>query len=536
MSNDVPQLPADPVPEVPTEAPQQSLFTKMLISVSTQAWLASLVIHMVIMIVLALVLGTIKVAQVVMDAPAFQAEVEEAIPEPEIEHFEVGDTPLDPSELTTESLTLNEAPPVEAQFNDNSAIFEEAGGGIAGESQFGGMGGFSVASAGLGPVLKSKGGGVDAGGGMGKSFGKGGAGQGFGSRGSGMREAMLGNGGTKQSERAVAAALNWLARHQNPDGSWSLNHTPRCRSGSCSGPGNANSDAAATAMALLPYLAAGQTHQSKGPYQRNIANGINWLIRNQKPTGDLSAGGSQMYTHGLATIALCEAYGMTEDSKVGISAQAAIKFIESGQNAQGSWRYTHGTDSSDTSVHGWQVMALKSGQMAGLQVNPVSLQGAKKYLTICSSGQYKERFSYTPGGGGTPTMTAVGLLCSQYLGAQAGDPVVRGGVEYLVGNLPRANARNVYYWYYATQVMHNVPGPEWDKWNRQMRRILIETQDKNGCAAGSWDPQKPDPDPWGDQGGRLMTTSLSCLTLEVYYRYLPLYKLDKPNDDINKAQ
>jgi hypothetical protein len=75
--------------------------------------------------------------------------------------------------------------------------------------------------------------------------------------------------------------------------------------------------------------------------------------------------------------------------------------------------------------------------------------------------------------------------------------------------------------------MHNVPGPEWDAWNRQMRRILIDTQERSGCAAGSWDPARPVDDPWGNQGGRLMVTSLSCLTLEVYYRYLPLYTLDK---------
>ena len=84
--------------------------------------------------------------------------------------------------------------------------------------------------------------------------------------------------------------------------------------------------------------------------------------------------------------------------------------------------------------------------------------------------------------------------------------------------------------------MHNVPGPQWDDWNRQMRRILIESQEKTGCAAGSWDPNKPDPDPWGNQGGRLMVTSLSCLTLEVYYRYLPLYKIDDPDKELKKAE
>ena len=145
-----------------------------------------------------------------------------------------------------------------------------------------------------------------------------------------------------------------------------------------------------------------------------------------------------MYAHGLATIALCEAYGMTQDSRVGIAAQAAIRFIESGQNRQGSWRYPHGSDDSDTSVFGWQVMALKSGQMAGLKVNPASLDGSKKYLKLCASGTYGSEFSYTPGGRVTSTMTSVGLLTSQYLGARRSDPVVLGGIEYLTKHPPTA--------------------------------------------------------------------------------------------------
>jgi hypothetical protein len=85
-------------------------------------------------------------------------------------------------------------------------------------------------------------------------------------------------------------------------------------------------------------------------------------------------------------------------------------------------------------------------------------------------------------------------------------------------------------------VLHNAPGPQWDEWNRTMRRLLIETQEKTGCQEGSWDPNRPDPDPWGNQGGRLMVTSLCCLTLEVYYRYLPLYQLDRNRADLQPVR
>jgi hypothetical protein len=99
-------------------------------------------------------------------------------------------------------------------------------------------------------------------------------------------------------------------------------------------------------------------------------------------------------------------------------------------------------------------------------------------------------------------------------------------MNFFMANMPDPKDRNCYYWYYATQVMHNLPGPEWDRWNREMRRVLLDTISKEGCSEGSWDPNRPTPDRWAEQGGRLMFTSIAILTLEVYYRYLPLYQLD----------
>jgi len=351
-------------------------------------------------------------------------------------------------------------------------------------------------------------------------------GSGFGGRGTGVRKAMLGSGGgTKQSERAVAAALNWLARHQNSDGSWGLaDYTGKCKDGTCTGPGNGKLDAAATAMALLPFLAAGQTHMTKGPYQKNIQAGLYWLSQHQKNDGDLT-GNQHMYSHGLASICMCEAYGLSHDKALGASAQAAIHFIEKSQHPQtGGWRYKP-LDEGDTSVFGWMVMALKSAQMAGLSVSSQTMAGDHRFLKLVSNG--KGQFAYVPGGGGgSNAMAAVGLLCTQYLGAPRQDPEIAGGMNFLMAHMPDVGHRDIYYWYYGTQVMHNLPGYEWDTWNRKMRKILIETQATKGCAAGSWDPDLPSKDHHGSAGGRIMMTSLSALTLEVYYRYLPLYKLD----------
>ena len=110
-------------------------------------------------------------------------------------------------------------------------------------------------------------------------------------------------------------------------------------------------------------------------------------------------------------------------------------------------------------------------------------------------------------------------------GMDANDPSMLEGKQYLLENLPDDNLqRDVYYWYYATLVMHNFIDSDWDKWNRPMRKILIRTQCKDGCAEGSWDPERPTLDRWA-QGGRVFETALSTLTLEVYYRYLPLFRV-----------
>jgi hypothetical protein len=514
-------------------------------------WLSSVFFHATIFCVLML-LGNRSGSVITNDAPAFtstqQAEPASVVVRLAAPVEEEAETPEDPKELSTDTLTLKpffqisqtEQIAQTEQYNDDNPIFSERGGGgremDSDQPMLGGLGGFDVKASGTGSVVRGPGG-VGAGVGTGTDPGSGGNGMGFGGRGTGWRKAMLGRqGGTKQSERAVAAALDWLSRHQMHDGKWSLaNYTVRCEDHSCTGPGNADTDMGATALALLPFLGAGQTHKSTGPYQKNISNGLNWMLTNQQPNGDLRAG-QTMYAHGLTSIVLCEACGMTGDPKVREAAQRAINFIEAAQNPDtGGWRYQPGAKDSDTSVLGWQVMALKSGQMAGLAVDPENMENAKDWLGIVATGIHREQYLYQPFQLPSLAMTAVGLLCRQYLGAKRNEPMMTSGSAFLLANLPDAKEHDVYYWYYATQVMHNFSGPDWDVWNRKMRRILIETQDKENCAAGSWNPDKPAPDKYGSQGGRLMMTSLCALTLEVYYRYLPLYKLEMEEEPAKTA-
>ena len=333
----------------------------------------------------------------------------------------------------------------------------------------------------------------------------------------------------RASERAVAAALNWLYRHQDESGKWSLGaFDKQCKGTVCSGRGVILSDSEATGMALLVFLAAGQTHKSKGPYQQAVAKGIAWLIKQQDAAGDLSGKCSMpLHAHGIATVALCSAFAMTKDPELGAVAQKAIDYIERAQNkSTGGWRYEPQQDTSDTTEFGCQIMALKSAQCAGLKVTPSVLENAKKWLRTVAKGEHLGLYSYQPNQEVTPDFTAVGMLCSQYLGASRDDPAMLESMHYLLANQPDNKARHTHYWYYGTLAMHNLGGPEWETWNRNLRKLLIESQIKDGCAAGSWDPSSPTRDFYGERDGRLITTCFSVLTLEVYYRYLPLDQLE----------
>lgn len=338
------------------------------------------------------------------------------------------------------------------------------------------------------------------------------------------REAVQELGGNGQSEAAVERGLEWLAAHQYAAGNWSI-HEMNCADHDCTGHGSYEADPAATGLALLAFLGAGNTHQS-GTYQQEVRRGLNWVTLHQKEDGDLFPAPSEFahfYSHGIAAIALCEAYGMTKDPDLRDPAQRAIQFIIQSQHPKfGGWRYEPRFE-SDTSVSGWQLMALKSGQMAGLKIPTSVYKGVETWLTSVENNDAPGRFRYHPSTEVTETMTAEGLLMRQYLGADKTDSAVQAGASYLLQRLPRSDARNSYYWYYATQVMFHLQGEYWQEWNVALRDMLVQSQEKGGPVRGSWDPAVPVKDTWGQSGGRHYVTCLNLLMLEVYYRHLPLY-------------
>lgn len=331
-------------------------------------------------------------------------------------------------------------------------------------------------------------------------------------------------GGTTLTEAAVARGLRWLSMHQNNDGSWRLRGFTNDAGCNCGGEGSLNQPAPGTALAMLPFLGAGQTHLT-GRYKDVVGGGLRWLIEHQKENGDLRAGdngNSGMYAHGQATIVLCEAFAMTGDEQLRAPAQRAVDFVVKAQYRDGGWRYQPGPASlqGDTSVVGWQLMALQSARAANLTVPDTTLLRASTYLDGCAHSK-GALYSYTRGSGPTATMTAEGLLCRMYLGWNKRHDALGRGVRQLVEEFPPSlRDPNIYYWYYGTQTMHHYGGEEWERWNNAMREVLTQSQEKEGHRAGSWTPRGPH----SEAGGRIYMTALSVCSLEVYYRHLPIFR------------
>jgi hypothetical protein len=336
----------------------------------------------------------------------------------------------------------------------------------------------------------------------------------------------LRNGATLDTEVAVKAALDWLADHQEPDGRWSakahgagkeLLVAGRDRMGA-----GIEADTGVTGLALLAFLASGHTHQ-QGEHQSTVLRGLEFLIGSQQADGSLGGKATSyafMYCHAIATFALSEAFGMTGDPQLADAVLQAVAYTLAAQNpSTGGWRYKPGDD-GDTSLLGWQIMGLKSAELAGIPIPTRTRSGALRFLDAASAGSHRGLTAYRPAEQPSRPMTAEALACRIFLGMDPLEPAAKEAGAYLLGELPGEGRVNLYYWYYATLGMYQLQGVYWRQWNDALKRTLLASQEKNGPMAGSWSPDTV----WGGYGGRVYSTSLAALCLEVYYRFLPLYE------------
>jgi hypothetical protein len=335
-------------------------------------------------------------------------------------------------------------------------------------------------------------------------------------------------GGSPEGEEAVMLGLAWLTQMQKSDGSWAYDFGPY-----------ANDRAAATGMAVLAFTGAGQSHKD-GRYKQTVQAGLDGLMKDVNMTPGPEYGkfksGTNMYSQGIAALALCEAYGMTHDPALKKTAQAVIDYIQKGQGPRGSWGYAAGTD-NDTSILGWQIQALHAARLTqDLKVDDKVIKKAIGFLNSVSPGQTKSTYGYGGPGDASPAtaLTAIGLLCRYYVDGWRSETTgfaegSKGLLKAAVSSPAPKQLYNMYYYYYATQVVRFYGGEEWKTWNEGplgadgKRRgglpdWLLSLQVRTPTNRGSWDPEAGT---IGASCGRLGTTCMCLLTLEVYYRYAP---------------
>jgi len=329
-------------------------------------------------------------------------------------------------------------------------------------------------------------------------------------------------GGSSRTESAVEEALDWLASSQSKNGRWDVDDFEGAEE--CGGRGNqADADVGITGFTLLAFLGAGYTHIG-GKHQDTVKKAIDWLVAGIGPDGDLRRGG-QMYDQAMATTALCEAISLTGDTRLKPVAERAVQFILDAQNPGAAWRY-HPRDDNDTSVTGWQILALKSAELAGITVPPQHYHWTELWLDEVRSGEEGGLYLYRAGHAVTPVMTAEGWFCQLFMGEQSKTRGQQESNAYVMQHLPVwsrevPGAINFYYWYYATLALHLSGSESFGVWNDALTTALLQGRVTEGPAAGTWDPASH----IGIRGGRIYSTAVATLCLEVYYRFLPFYKL-----------
>jgi hypothetical protein len=370
----------------------------------------------------------------------------------------------------------------------------------------------------------------------GERNGLGGEGEGFGmgSRTRGKGGALDLFGGTKRTEDAVARGLLWLAAHQDGDGGWSAEgFTRHCGHFSpCMGKGLGEFDVGVTALSTLAFLGAGHAPGLQGPYRANVEKALASILASQDARGAFGARGMKfLYNHAVATFAICEAYAMTRNRKFIQPAIEALSFSASCQQPGGGWDYTEAsTDRNDLSITVWQVMAFHAAEAAGLPLPGGLLDRVRGFLARASTSSGEGIYANKGIGAGRMgvNMAAAALLSKLYTGTPPGDSWVEIAADRLIKNPPdrrllydwERHFQSSYYWYSATLCLFHLGGKRWEAWNHFLKLEVLPLQSLAPHEEGSW---APDPNLLGSMGGRIYTTAMNVLTLEIYYRYPPLY-------------
>jgi len=353
-------------------------------------------------------------------------------------------------------------------------------------------------------------------------------------------------GGGEDTESAVRAALEWLVRHQGAAGGWSgrsfteeCKKTCRNRDTGRFGIGNSvdgNYDVGLTALAVLAFTGAGNSHRSASDprYARCLRRAMDFLLRKQilspgkaSTHGRIGSGSHHkvMYEHSIATMALCELLLLSNDRlKLLRPARAATEYCLASRNPGSAWRYGFRDGNNDTSVAGWFILALKTAKISGVGIDDSrydeAFRDTLRFFDRVTDTDGVTGYTSSRGERGTvPTMTSVAALCRMFAGQKRTSSTIRASVKHLLQSPPQWTSTgqtvDFYYWYYATYAAFQMGSTTWRKWNPKMKKALLSSQRRGGCEDGSWDTCGP----WSRRAGRVYSTALAAMTLEVYYRF-----------------
>jgi hypothetical protein len=312
-----------------------------------------------------------------------------------------------------------------------------------------------------------------------------------------------------QVDKAIADGIAFLAKQQHPDGS-SDSGGPRI---------------AMTGLTLMSFLAAGHV-PDEGRYGTSARAAMEFLIGSAPSDGYFGkVDGSRMYGHGIATLALAEAYGADHDPKRRLAARAvlikAVDLIFKAQDVAkaepfaGGWRYEPTNPDSDLSLSGWNALALRAAANVGIEVPKERVDRALGFVMRCYRPE-QGGFAYQPGNDASIAMTGVGML-NLYLLEGPGRSELSSSANFLTIHPVTDDTRMPYYaTYYSTQAAFQAGGQTWTTVWKLTQARLLPLQDK---ADSGW-PQSPT----GEEPGRVYATSMACLSLSVPYRVLPSHQ------------
>ena len=309
------------------------------------------------------------------------------------------------------------------------------------------------------------------------------------------------------AQQAIDRGLAYLARTQRKDGSW---------------PTEYGRTTAVVGSCALAFLSSGHL-PGRGRYGATVERAVSFLLRSARSDGLLyqeGMVGSPMYHHGIAALALAEAWGMCGDAdgKLKETLSRAVQLAVATQNRRGGWRYRPRIADDDMSVTMVQMLALRAARDVGIYVPKQTSDAGLRYIRSCHHEQ-TGTFSYQPGGRGGLGMTSAGVLSLQLAG-KYDDPQVVEGLKTLLRMFFGRKVGTVHYYYYYTlyyasqavyQAQSSIPWGimAWNAFYPALARELIAKQ----MATGAWQSLY-------DEYG----TAQAILMLSIPNRYLPIYQ------------